>query len=117
MFEYCSSLRELNISNFDISQVTSLNFMFEKCKSLKNLNISNIVFKDNIDINNMFALCSDELKNKIRKQNKGIKENAFEDFEIHQKSVEPHSEHEHLDSPFESEEFLKSFNNEQEEPF
>ena len=46
MFSCCSSLKELNISNFNTNNVTDMNLMFYKC--------------------------SDELKKKIKEQNKNI---------------------------------------------
>ena len=40
MFCYCSSLKEINLSSFDTSQVTNMSDMFYKCFSLKELNLS-----------------------------------------------------------------------------
>ena len=53
MFSYCSSLKELNISNFNTNNVTDMRYMFSKC--------------------------SDELKLKIKNQYKNFQEMAFED--------------------------------------
>ena len=39
MFEYCSSLTSLNLSNFDTSKVKEMRFMFEYCSSLTSLNL------------------------------------------------------------------------------
>ena len=77
MFYNCSSLKELNLSNFNTSNVNNMIFMFNNCHSLQNLDILNFDIKDNINTDYMFSGCSDDLKNKIRKQNKGIKENVF----------------------------------------
>ena len=41
MFAQCSSLIELNISNFNTNNVKDMSHMFYRCKSLKKLNISN----------------------------------------------------------------------------
>ena len=41
MFCWCSSLTNLNLSNFNTNNVTNMEFMFYKCSSLKNLNLSN----------------------------------------------------------------------------
>ena len=41
MFNKCISLKELNISNFNTTNVTNMSFMFSKCSSLKELYISN----------------------------------------------------------------------------
>ena len=41
MFSGCSSLRELNLSNFTTENVRSMSYMFSRCSSLKELNLSN----------------------------------------------------------------------------
>ena len=41
MFYNCSSLKELNPSNFNTNNVIKMNWMFEGCSSLKKLNLSN----------------------------------------------------------------------------
>ena len=41
MFYECSSLTELDVSNWDTSNVTSMGFMFQNCKSLTELDASN----------------------------------------------------------------------------
>ena len=56
MFSGCSSLKEINLSNFNTNNVTNIIYMFNRC--------------------------SDELKLKIRSQYKNFKETAFEDKDI-----------------------------------
>ena len=51
MFYGCSSLKELNLNNFNTNNVTNMRFMFEGC--------------------------SDDLKMKIRSENKNLKDKAF----------------------------------------
>ena len=41
MFFECSSLKELNLSNFNTDNVTNMSYMFSGCKLLKELDISN----------------------------------------------------------------------------
>ena len=41
MFWGCSSLEEINLSNFNTNNVTNMGGLFYKCFSLKELNISN----------------------------------------------------------------------------
>ena len=41
MFYECSNITEIDLSNFDISQVTSMDGMFSNCISLTSLNLSN----------------------------------------------------------------------------
>ena len=53
MFYGCSSLKELNLNNFNTNNVTYMRYMFSKC--------------------------SDELKLKIKNKYKIFKEEAFED--------------------------------------
>ena len=41
MFYRCSSLKELNLNNFNTNNVTHMNRMFLGCSLLKELNINN----------------------------------------------------------------------------
>ena len=68
MFNGCSSLIKVDISNFNINKVISITSMFDGCKSLKEINISH--FKGNNITNNylMFLGCQDELRTKIKAQ-------------------------------------------------
>ena len=76
MFFGCSSLKELNLNNFNTNNVTDMSCMFIGCSSLKELNLSN--FNVNANIYSMFFQCSEELKKKIKEGNKNIPEGAFE---------------------------------------
>ena len=42
MFNGCLSLKEINLSNVHIKNVTNMSYMFSACESLKKLNLSNI---------------------------------------------------------------------------
>ena len=42
MLHNCSSLKELNLNNFNTNNVTNMRCMFSGCSSLKDLNLSNI---------------------------------------------------------------------------
>ena len=77
MFYGCSSLKELNISNFNTNNVTDMGFMFSVCSSLKELNLSNFNTNNVTDMRFMFDGCSDQFQNKIRSEYKNIKEEAF----------------------------------------
>ena len=72
MFYGCSSLKELNLSNFNTNKVTDMSSMFYGCSLLKELNLSNFNTNKVTDMENMFTGCSDELRNKIKEQNKKI---------------------------------------------
>ena len=77
MFSYCLSLKELDLSNFNTNKVTSMICMFRGCKLLKELNIKNFKMNNVTDMRFMFDGCSDELKLKIKRKFKSIKEEAF----------------------------------------
>jgi len=72
MFSGCASLKELDLSHFNCNKVINMGGMFWGCLSLEelilfNINISNVAFMEL-----MFAGCSDELKKKVKAQNKNI---------------------------------------------
>ena len=41
MFAECSSLKELNLNNFNTNNVIDMRSMFSRCSSLKELNLNN----------------------------------------------------------------------------
>jgi len=77
MFYKCSSLKELNLNNFNTNNVTNMRCMFEGCSSLKELNLNNFNTNNVTDMRCMFDWCSDDLKKKIKSENKNIKDEAF----------------------------------------
>ena len=77
MFFCCSSLKELNINNFNTNNVTDMSDMFYGCSSLIKLNITNFNINTETNVSFMFGECLNELKSKIKKQFKNIKEEAF----------------------------------------
>ena len=54
MFEYCSSLTSLDLSNFNTSKVTNMSDMFYGCKALTSLNISSFNMSNVTDFTSMF---------------------------------------------------------------
>ena len=58
MFYGCKSLKYLNISNFNTSNITKMNRMFYGCSSLKELVLSNFKTEKVININFLFFNCS-----------------------------------------------------------
>ena len=77
MFKGCSSLEEVNLSNFNTENVTNMECMFSRCKSLEKLDLSN--FNTN-KVNYMIGMlygCSDQFQRKIKARYKNIKEVAF----------------------------------------
>ena len=51
MFAWCSTLKEINVSNFNSNNVTNKNGMFYGCSSLRELNLYNF------NINNIEDMC------------------------------------------------------------
>ena len=58
MFNGCSSLETLDLSNFNTKNVTTMNGMFYGCSSLKNLDLSGFNTKNVTDMSTMFNDCS-----------------------------------------------------------
>ena len=54
----CSSLEELNLSNFQTNNVINMSSMFSGCSSLRVLDINNFNINNNINISNIFFECS-----------------------------------------------------------
>ena len=77
MFDGCSSLKELNLSNFNTNNATDMSWLFSGCSSLKELNLNNFNINNVNDMFGMFSGCIDELKFKIRNQYKDFKVEAF----------------------------------------
>ena len=58
MFNNCNSLKSINLSNFNTSSVTNMRYMFENCNSLKSINLSNFNTSSVTFMNSMFYLCN-----------------------------------------------------------
>ena len=56
-FCYCTGLEELNISSFDTSNTTSMGFMFYHCHSLKSLDLANFDTSKVTSVPYMFTEC------------------------------------------------------------
>ena len=54
-----------------------MSFMFFGCSSLKELNLNNFNTNNVTNMKGMFRGCSDDLKMKIKSENKNIKAEAF----------------------------------------
>lgn len=57
MFYNCSSLKELDLSNWDISNVESITYMFKNCSKLQELDLSNWDTRHVADTSYMFHGC------------------------------------------------------------
>lgn len=58
MFEDCSALIQLDISNFDTSNVTKMETMFCICEKLTQLDLSNFDISNVTDMHGMFYNCA-----------------------------------------------------------
>ena len=58
MFDGCSSLTSLNLSSFNTSNVTIMSNLFNACKSLTNLDLSSFNTSNVTGMNSMFSSCS-----------------------------------------------------------
>ena len=58
MFKGCTSITEIDLSNFDTSSVTSMDNMFESCSSLTSINLSNLKTSSVERMIFMFSSCS-----------------------------------------------------------
>ena len=66
MFSGCSSLKQLNLSNFNTNTATDTVGMFSGCSSLEELNLSNFNTKNVTNMECMFSGCTVQFQNKIR---------------------------------------------------
>ena len=57
MFSGCSSLNKINFSNFNTDKVTDMGSMFEGCSSLSNLDLSTFNTKNVTKMSSMFCNC------------------------------------------------------------
>ena len=58
MFDGCSGLTSINLSNFDTSNVTDMSYMFSGCEGLTSLNLSNFDTSNVTNMRYMFYICS-----------------------------------------------------------
>lgn len=65
MFDGCSGLKSLDLSNFDTSKVTSMDSMFQNCSSLESLDLNGWNTSNETDMPSMFYNCSNSLKIKM----------------------------------------------------
>ena len=71
MFYKCKSLKEINVSNFDTTNVNNFNAMFYECSNIDYLNLENFrLDKKYVTFTSMFELCNNKLKENIKKQYK-----------------------------------------------
>ena len=81
MFSFCKSLRNLDLSNFHTQNITDMNRMFYDCESLRNLDLSNFNTQNVTDMRYMFSGCYSLNKENIFTKDKKIL-NGFNVYEI-----------------------------------
>jgi len=59
MFDGCQSLKEIDVSNFNVSNITSFARMFANCRSLTEIDISSFDTTNVTSMNQMFVYCYD----------------------------------------------------------
>ena len=59
MFEGCWNLEELNISNFNTTNVTNMHGMLKQCQIYKRLNLTNFITNSIIHMSYMFGQCNE----------------------------------------------------------
>ena len=72
MFDGCSSLKNLDLSNFNTLNVTNMSCMFNGCTSLKNINLSKFNTQNVTDMIAMFYGCSSMKKKNVITNDKKI---------------------------------------------
>ena len=89
MFYGCSSLTNINLSNFNTNKVTDMGCMFDRCSSLTNINLSNFNTNKVTNMLEMFGECLSLNKNNIIIKDKRIldKKYLFKKGEIISKKI------------------------------
>ena len=72
MFAECSSLNNINLSNFNTNNVINMEWMFFGCSSLTNIDLSNFNTNNVTDMEGMFSDCSSLRKENIITKDKRI---------------------------------------------
>ena len=72
MFYGCSSLTNIDLSNFNTNNVTDIGCMFNGCSSLNNIDLFNFNTNNVTDMNGMFGQCKSLQKENIIIKDKRI---------------------------------------------
>ena len=74
MFFGCSSLTNINLSNFNTNNITVMRYMFAKCSSLTNIDLFKFNTNKVIDMKGMFYGCGKLNRNGIITKDKKVLE-------------------------------------------
>ena len=58
IFQECTNITEINLSNFNSSNIMTMNGMFDSCTSLKSINFGNFITSNVYDMEKMFYKCT-----------------------------------------------------------
>ena len=73
MFEFCSSLKSIDLSSFNTSNVIDISCMFADCSSLEFINLSSFNTINTTNMEGIFDGCSSLRKKNIKIRNKNDK--------------------------------------------
>ena len=82
MFSDCSSLTNINLSNFNSNNVTNMRWMFFGCSSLTNINLSNLNINNVSKMESIFWGCSS-----LKKENIISNDETIRDIKINQPTI------------------------------
>ena len=77
LFYDCSCIESICFKQLSRNDITDMSYMFYECSSLKELNLTNFNTTNVTYMFWMFHRCSDDLKRKIKSENKNIEDQAF----------------------------------------
>ena len=77
LFNDCECIESIDFKKFYRNNINNMSCMFSGCSSLKELNLNNFNTNNVTYMSKMFTGCSDDLKMKIKLENKNIKGEAF----------------------------------------
>ena len=77
MFNECTSIKEVNLSNFNVTNVTNMYRMFFGCTSLERVILPDFNITKTCDMLGMFLECPNKFQKEILSKYKFIKEEAF----------------------------------------
>ena len=66
MFSYCSSLKSIDLSSFNTTNVKDMSFMFSGCSSLQSINLSSFNTTNVKNMRSMFYGCSSLKKENVK---------------------------------------------------
>ena len=69
MFFNCSSLKSIDLSSFDTTNVKDMSFMFKECSSLQSIDLTSFNISNVKNVSYIFSNCSSLKKENIKIKN------------------------------------------------